>query len=104
MTTATATARTIDELRRDAYDKRGGRVTDADLPAIVAANRLEPMLIRWSTGRAIVPAQGVADLIEILNNVEILDNAGGRVYVRDVHFFEQYTTATAHTAGRKATR
>ena len=80
MTTATATARTIDNLRRNAYDTRGGFITQDDLPAIVAANRLEPLLVRWSTGRATVPAQGVADLIEIL------DNAGGIVYIRDVSF------------------
>ena len=98
MTTATATARTIDDLRRDAFNKRGGFVTEADMPAIVAANRLEPMLIRWSTGRATVPADGVADLIEIL------DNAGGIVYVRDVQFPASATTADAHTAGRKVTR
>ena len=98
MTTATATARTIDELRREAFDKRGGFVTADNMPAIVAANRLEPLLVRWSTGRAIVPAQGVADLIEIL------DAAGGIVYVRDVQFPASAATADAHTAGRKATR
>ena len=98
MTTATAPTRSIDDLRREAFNTRGGFVTADDLPAIVAANRLEPMLIRWSTGRAIVPADGVADLIAIL------DNAGGIVYVRDVQFPASAATADAHTAGRKATR
>ena len=98
MTTATAPTRSIDDLRREAFDKRGGFVTQDDLPAIVAANRLEPLLVRWSTGRAIVPAQGVADLIEIL------DNAGGIVYVRDVQFPASAATADAHTASRKVNR
>ena len=98
MTTATATARTIDDLRREAFDKRGGFITADNMPAIVAANRLEPLLVRWSTGRAIVPADGVAPLIAIL------DAAGGIVYVRDVQFPASAATADAHTASRKVDR
>jgi hypothetical protein len=81
MTTATAPARTIDDLRRAAFNTRGGFVAAADMPAIVAANRLEPLLVRWSTGRAIVPAQYVAGLIEIIDN-----SCDETVYAWDVSF------------------
>ena len=41
----------IAEIRQASIDKNGGYITQDELPAIIAINRLEQLLIRHSHGR-----------------------------------------------------
>ena len=51
--------RTVDDLRQEAMAWRGGFVTKNDLPAIIDADPLTPLLIRHAHGRMICAAQDV---------------------------------------------
>jgi len=58
---------------KDSY----GFVTDLDMPAVVAEDRLYPCLVRCGGGRFKCPAQNVKHFVDIIE-------ADGRDYVRDV--------------------
>jgi len=55
----------------------GGFIAEEQVPAIIAYNRLELLLVRCGGGRFMCPAQDVKHFISIIE-------ADGRDYVRDV--------------------
>ena len=68
---------TIEDLRRECMARRDGFIIEDDLPEIIAADRLTPLLIRHSHGRMIVAAQDVA------HHLQLVANWPG-AYVRDI--------------------
>ena len=66
--------KTISELKTN-----GGFVTENDLPTVIAANRLQPLLVRCGSCRFIVPADQAEHIIGIIGRE-------GSDYVRDVSF------------------
>lgn len=63
----------IDKIRAENM----GFITDQDLPAIIAHNRLELLLVRCGGGRFMCPAQDLNHFIDLIER-------DGREYVRDV--------------------
>ena len=59
--------RTIDQLRRESFARRGGEITTADISAIIDACNHELILIRHSHGRLLVPAQDIAITLQMID-------------------------------------
>ena len=67
----------IAEIRQASIDKNGGYITQDELPAIIAINRLEQLLIRHSHGRMLCSAQDVAFHVRLIDD-------HSEAYLRDV--------------------
>ena len=80
--------RTTADLRRECLARRGGFIVEADLPEIIAADRLTPLLIRHSHGRMICAAQDVS------HHCQLVANWPG-AYVRDISWPAYRTPADA---------
>ena len=84
---------TIEDLRRECMARRDGFIIEDDLPEIIAADRLTPLLIRHSHGRMIVAAQDVA------HHLQLVANWPG-AYVRDISW-PAYRTPAALTVSHR---
>ena len=71
-----------------AINSRGGCILHTELPAIVAIDRLMPLLVRCGAGRFTCPAQDAEHFIRIINQhrkvAEALKHDIDADYVRDV--------------------
>ena len=65
-----------------AIKEKCGFITDADLPAVIAEDRLQMMIVRCGNGRFVCPAQDVAHFIAIIEKE-------GSDYIRDVSIYTQ---------------
>ena len=67
----------ITEMRQASIEKNGGFITKDELPAIIAVNRLEQLLIRHSHGRMLCSAQDVEFHVKLIDDHD-------EAYLRDV--------------------